>query len=199
MDYRTTLIEQFWHYQGARFPETAKFFDCESVTPTRPPVFTAAHADLNVVVNRADDPLRARAVVAMIETRERHTHFGSMASSQALAQSVFGNLKVTGNLALLCRVKDDEGRPLLDERVLSTEAFRLEQPVTVLGEPTPTSLDVWLHEEGYTVAFECKLTEVEVGKCSGPRRKPGDPLRCDRHTAFGVTNYRRLERMNGAR
>jgi hypothetical protein len=179
MDYRTNLIDQFWSYQGTRFPDTEKFFDRTSVTPKRPPVFAAGHADLNVIVNPVDDPAQARAVVSMIESQERHVHFDSMASSQALAQSVFANLAVNGNFALLGCVKDDEGRPLLDERVLSTAQFRLEQPVTTLGESTPTSLDVCFRSEGYTVAFECKLTEVEVGRCSASQRKPGTPLLCD--------------------
>ncbi len=179
MNYRTALIDQFWLYQGTRFPDTAKFFDRTSVTPTRPPVFTAAHADLNVVIDPAADPSHARAVVEMIDSQERHVHFGSMASSQALAQSVFGNLAVSRNLALLCRVKDDEGRPLLDERMLSTAVFRLEEPVATLGEPTATSLDVCFRGEAYTVAFECKLTEPEVGRCSGPQRKREDPLVCE--------------------
>jgi hypothetical protein len=141
-------------------------------------VFTAAHSDLNVIVPMGD-PSRARAVVAIVGPHERHVHFRSMASSQALAQTVFGNLAVSGDLALLCRAKDDEGRPLIDERVLSTAAFRLEEPVTTLGEPTPTSLDVYFRADSYTVAFECKLTEAEVGKCYGPQRKAGDPLLCD--------------------
>ena len=48
-----------------------------------------------------------------------------------------------------------------------------------LGEPRPTSVDVWIKSE-HRIAVECKLTEPEFGSCSRPRLKQGlDSYYCD--------------------
>lgn len=96
-----------------------------------------------------------------------------MNSSQALAQSLFGNLAVHDFLRLLTAVKDDDGRPLLGEGQASSDNFSMEFHVNYLGERHPTRLDVHFSGE-YQVAFECRLRELEVGPCSRPGLKPSD-------------------------
>ena len=65
-----------------------------------------------------------------------------MMSSQALAQSVFGNVAINRMLDRLYDVQDDEGRALLDPSVVSSQTFSMEHKVDCLGEPRPTNLDV---------------------------------------------------------
>jgi hypothetical protein len=93
-----------------------------------------------------------------------------MTSSQALAQSLFGNLIVHDQLGILGDIETETGEPLVGA---SPEAAELEFEVGFLGEPRKTSLDVLVRRaNGYRVAFECKLTEPEVGTCSRPALTP---------------------------
>ncbi len=88
-----------------------------------------------------------------------------MTSSQALAQSVFGNLIVANQANILTEVVCDDGEPLLMPGALNGT---LEYETTHLNEPRPTSVDVFFHG-AYRVAIECKLMESDVGTCSRPR------------------------------
>jgi hypothetical protein len=98
-----------------------------------------------------------------------------MNSSQALAQSVLGNLAVHNALHCLSEITDeDSGEPLFGDAELVSDNFVMEQEVTYLGEPRPTSLDGFISGK-YQVAIECKFTESEVGSCSRPRLRPSEP------------------------
>ena len=100
--------------------------------------------------------------------KNRHRWFRSFASSQALAQSVFGGLAAADRLDVLARVPAECGRPAF----VKADRSRLEVEVTSLGEPRPTSLDVLLEHGDYRVAVECKFTEALFGACSRPEAKP---------------------------
>ena len=81
-----------------------------------------------------------------------------MASSQALSQSVFGNLKVYGKLSCLRDIQDDSSDFLFDDADLSVQNLKMEYTVDYLGElpPRQTSIDVFFGG-GYRIAFEGKL------------------------------------------
>ena len=106
-----------------------------------------------------------------ISAGRRHKWFRSMKSSQALAQSVFGNLKAHRRLDCLLDVRaDDEDAPAFGAGPIDPDGVELEHSVgrEILKEPRPTDIDVWM--SGRTVVcVECKLTEAEVGRCSRPR------------------------------
>jgi len=97
-----------------------------------------------------------------------------MRSSQALAQSVFGNLKVAKKLDCLGELRDEEGLSLFP--ISDPEACSLEHQLKYLGEAeqAPTSVDV-MFVRGYRVAVECKLTEDQFGTCSRPELTDDDP------------------------
>jgi hypothetical protein len=90
-----------------------------------------------------------------------------MSSSQALAQSILGNLKLYDQLHLLNDLNDDFGEPLFGPTKIATANFKMEQSIDFLGEPRRTSVDAFISGD-YQVAIECKLTESEVGPCSRP-------------------------------
>lgn len=97
-----------------------------------------------------------------------------MRSSQALAQSVFDNLKVMKRLDCLGELRDAEGLslfPISDSQVCS-----MERHVHYLGEneQAQTSVDV-MFVKGYRLAVECKLAEDEFGTCSRPELPIDDP------------------------
>jgi len=100
-----------------------------------------------------------------------------MKSSQALAQTVFGNLCAAERFAVLDDLATEEGaRPFqgisADPRLLC-----LERAVTWLGEPRPTSIDVSICGNP-AVAIECKFTEGEVGSCSRPKLNESEADHC---------------------
>ena len=104
--------------------------------------------------------------------KERHRYFGSLRSSQALAQSMFGNLIAAGKAALLEGLETDEGLPAFFDGV-GEARLQLEYAVDHLGEPRSTSIDLWV-EGSRRVAVECKFTETEFGTCSRPGLRPTD-------------------------
>jgi hypothetical protein len=160
MPYKDQLVAGFWRYASSKnYPMGT--LDRQDAGP-RPPV---VNADLNIL-RAPDDPDERQAILReTLPPRNRHRWFRSMTSSQALAQSVFGNLIVSGRLDLLSGIYTDEGEPLIGPR---PESAKLEFEVGFLGEPRKTSLDVLIsHSDGYRVAFECKLSESEVGRCRG--------------------------------
>jgi hypothetical protein len=93
-----------------------------------------------------------------------------MSSSQAIAQSVFGNLKIYGALGLMNELSDEHVRPIFGKEVITPKNFQMEYKVDSLGEPRPTSLDALITGKR-PVAIECKLMEFEVGSCSRPLLK----------------------------
>lgn len=140
------------------------------------PVLRDEFVDINVLVPQ--DGCRAAECRALIAPTKRHQHFGSLRSSQALAQSVLGAIAIFRRLDLLSAVRAECGRPafFMDHRGWSLE---LEHEVDTLKEPRQTSIDVLLSGANRRIAVECKFTETEFGTCSRPRLKPDDPQRCD--------------------
>jgi hypothetical protein len=82
-------------------------------------------------------------IVGIIPTAQRHRHFGSMQSSQAIAQSVFGTISAFGCLPLLADVAAEDGMPAFGP-ILDNTTLIMEHSIKTLGEPRPTSIDVWL-------------------------------------------------------
>lgn len=138
-EYRKDLVRRFWTYVQAR-PALMRLFDKEVRSDSRPPVFIRGKRDENIIVNTSSrtGPL----VLKEIGARQRHKWFGSMSSSQALAQSVFGNLKVHDALDCLNDLAADDGSMLFAPATLTKDRICLEHTVTSLREPRPTSVDV---------------------------------------------------------
>jgi len=172
MQYRPEMIARFWEYKQRAFAKRPKLFDSEAPSDSRPPVFLPEFAHLNILTCPGCSEAECEAVYKSLPVRERHRWFRSMTSSQALAASVFGNLKVLGALGQLEGLADDNGLPVFGKCPLNQAS--LEYDVTYLGEPRSTSIDVLLGG-ACPVMVECKLTEPEVGTCSRPLLKPSDP------------------------
>jgi hypothetical protein len=171
--YKNTIQDGFRKYRHLRYAQQAHLF--ETRPDDGPVVFQRKHADANILVpanDIANEDERKR-IVEMIPPRERHRHFGSMSSSQALAQSVFGVIGVLKRQSQLSSVLSDDGK-LAFGPSFETSSLKLEKSLGTLGEPRPTSVDVGI-EGPYRVAVECKLTERGFGQCSRPhltKKKP---------------------------
>jgi hypothetical protein len=151
-------------------------------------VFAREHAIRNVITRPGAASADRERVLSQVSQLGRHRWLGSMRSSQALAWSVFANLKASDRVDLLSLLSDDRGLPLLGPS--APDRLDLEHQVGHLGEPQPTSLDAmatWRTPDGaYVVAIECKLTETEVGACSRPRLQPSDGARYERTHCDGT-------------
>ncbi|MYD93238.1 MAG: hypothetical protein F4Y02_06005 [Chloroflexi bacterium] len=144
----------------------------------RPPVLRPEFAAKSVLI--PSDTAKAAAVVSTVPDGERHRWFRSFKSSQALAQSVFGAVVAFGRLDVLDGILADCGRPAFLEDTRSTSLV-LEHNVRNLGEPRPTSVDVFLKARSRRVAVECKFMEREFGTCSRTRLRPGDSTYAEQH------------------
>lgn len=169
--YLEGLVERLWRYRGTQFAGAGDAFDWR--IPPKPPVFSRSQADLNVLARTGASEAERQQVLAELPIGRRHKWFGSMKSSQALAQSVFANLKVLGKLDVLAGILGDDGQPIFFSRPASEYRLALDHPIGHLREPRPTSVDVFLSGPD-VVAVECKLSEGEVGTCSRPRLRPGE-------------------------
>ena len=108
-DYLDRLHATQWDYRDTVFPHDSHLFR-PGEDRQHPPVFLKEHADHNVL--RPPDPALTKAVLDSIPEGRRHKWFRSMKSSQALAQSVFGNLKAHRRLDCLLDVRaDDDDAP----------------------------------------------------------------------------------------
>jgi hypothetical protein len=172
-DYRNDLIRRFWDYRRASFAGADDLFDDKYSEGNSPPVFKKEHASENVLVKPSASEDEKKKVRQEIPPKGRHRWFRSMTSSQALAQSVFGNLKFYGKLGLLGDIRDDEGQPIFANGQASNFKCTLEYDVGYLGEPRSTNVDAFLDGD-YRVAVECKLSEADVGNCSRPRLSTKD-------------------------
>ncbi len=166
--YKTDLLKRYWKYQEVVFANEGELFDDRYVKPASPPVFKRSKAQKNVIINPSASEQEKKALFALIPEGEWQRWYGSMNSSQALAQSVLGNLFVYNSLHCLSELEDDAGLPLLGKGQIPPDDFKMEYKINYLGEPRPTSLDGFLPGE-YQIAIECKFTEAEVGTCSRPR------------------------------
>ncbi len=178
MDYKSELNQRYWEYQKSYFSNLEKFFDCPYANNGRPPVFIRSEAWRNVIINPDANCDEKNELLCLIPKGERHKWFGSMNSSQALAQSVFGNLAVYGFLLCLAELKSDENLELFGKAQVLLDNFKMEHKIKHLGEPRSTSLDGYISGD-YQVAIECKFTEAEVGTCSRSRLSRDDASHCD--------------------
>lgn len=167
-DYKADLNQRYWEYQKSQFSNGLNFFERPYAQDGRPPVFIRDEAWRNVIVNSVASQQDTHRLLALIPNGERQKWFGSMNSSQALAQSIFGNLAINDSLHYLSEIKDDEGQDLFGKAKISSDNFAMEYKVKYLREPRSTSLDGYVSGD-YRIAIECKFTEAEVGTCSRPR------------------------------
>ena len=170
--YPGSLIRQFWDYVDTLPGELADELESTRGDGKRPPVFRKSAVTRNILMPPDATPELRATIEATLPRNERHRYFGSLRSSQALAQSVFGNLIAAGKAALLEGLETDEGLPAFFDGV-GEARLQLEYAVDHLGEPRSTSIDLWV-EGSRRVAVECKLTETEFGTCSRPGLRPTD-------------------------
>lgn len=142
----------------------------------RPPVLGKGFDAENVLT--APDGSHSEEVRAAVPVRERHRWFRSLFSSQALAQSVFGNVRAYGFLDILRDVPAECGREAFF-RNGGDWNLDLERKLTSLNEPRPTTVDVLLQSSDRRVAVECKFTEGEFGTCSRTRLPRHDVQHCN--------------------
>jgi hypothetical protein len=173
VDYKAELHQRYWEYQKSHFPEWQEYFKRPAAEDLRPPVFKTQEAWRNVIVGMNASQQEKDRLLSLIPKSDHHKWFRSMNSSQALAQSVLGNLAVYGYLNSLSKLWDDDGLELLGKAQAALDHFAMEYKVDYLNEPRSTSLDGYLGND-YRVAIECKFTEAEVGTCSRPRLKKED-------------------------
>ena len=172
-DYRKNMVRQFWKYQKENFSDWKEYFEKSFNSDGRPPVFHKKAPDYNVIFNPDSSSPERELLLKEIPPKERHRWFRSMSSSQAVAQSILGNLKIYDRLHYLCELADDAGLPLMGSASPTEENIYMEYTVDYLNEPRPTNLDGFISGD-YQVAIECKLLEREVGTCSRPRLRKKD-------------------------
>jgi hypothetical protein len=187
--YLTQLRKGFSEYRDAYFVAGSNVF--EDRAEGEAVVFKSAYRDQNLIIPPCSASKRAQ-IIAKIPRSKRHRHFGSMQSSQALAQSVFGAIETCGRLPLLSAIKAEDGR-LAFGTALNQTSLELEKDIDSLGEQLgrSTSVDVWF-EGPYRVAVECKLSEAAFGTCSRTRLEPGDKQHCD--GSYTLQGERKMER-----
>ena len=174
-EYVKTLTSTLWTYGGQRLGTEGGHLDVAHSWPKSPPVFTPESSDANVIVP-PDHALAAR-VRGMIPRSKRHRWFRSMKSSQALALSVFGNLKVLHLTHVLQHVEAEDGAgPAFRTDNVRPEDLLLEHEPQTLRDTTNVDLFV---AGSHAVAVECKLSESEVGACSRPALSLEDSRFCD--------------------
>ena len=186
LNYKKAMVSRFWDYQKRHFPQIDGIFERPFATDGRPPVFLPGEAARNVMVHPDLGPAGADKLLALVPKWERHRWFGSMSSSQALAQSVLGNLAVGNQLHCLTDLQADEGDSLLGNAQVSSTNFAMEHKVSHLEERRPTSLDGYI-SGSYRVAIECKLMEAEMGPCSRSRLTPTNPDIASGHCSGNYT------------
>lgn len=169
-EYKADLLQRYWKYRESQFPNEQGLFDSRYCQPTNPPVFRRNEAWRNVIINPNATQKEVDRLLCLMPDGERQKWFRSMNSSQALAQSVLGNLAIYGFLSCLSELKDDEGMGLFGKAEISSDNFKMEHKIDYLGEPRQISLDGYFSGD-YRIAIECKFTESEVGTCSRPRLK----------------------------
>jgi hypothetical protein len=172
--YKADLVARYWKYQQNHFPDLHNHFELGHV----PPVFLTRAAWGNILFDPNADDHEREALLKLIPVGEHHKWFRSMNSSQALAQSVLGNLAIHDSLGCLNDLPADDGGTLFSGGSITSKQFAMEHKIGYLGEPHPTSLDGYFSGD-YRIAIECKFTEQEVGTCSKPHLAPELPFHCD--------------------
>lgn len=172
-EFKEKLTQRYWKYQETQFSNQLNLFERPKADHGRPPVFIREESWRNVITDPNADQEEIKQLIALVPDGERHRWYGSMNSSQALAQSVLGNLAVNNLLERLSDINSDEGNELFGDVQHLSDNFSMEHKVNYLGEPRSTSLDGLISGD-YQIAIECKFTEPEMGTCSRPRLKPAD-------------------------
>ena len=165
--YQKELVATFWRYVRSR-QGLVQYLEETVAKGTRPPVFAADHSESNVISAPGVSPQIRAALLSTLPRRSTTRGSEACRVSQALAQSLFGNLIAYGELGVLADIATESGEPLVGARI---ESAKLEHAVECLGEMQnrETNIDVLLRcADGYRVAFECKLRETEIGRCSRP-------------------------------
>ncbi len=133
--YKEALVQRFWTFQKARYGEENHLFEKTVVeNPKRPPVFLREYGHENVLVNEDLGKEVIEQVRNLIPEREWHIKFTSMTSSQALAQSVFGNLKAQDKMGCLSGLLGDDGNPLFITGEATGGNLEMEKTILYLGE-----------------------------------------------------------------
>jgi hypothetical protein len=172
--YRNNLIHRYWVYQEKYFHPWDEYFDRENNNYQRPPVFLDAQK--NIIIDPDSTEADNEPLFKIIDKSEHHRWFHSMNSSQALALSIFGNLRLSNQLGILSNLMCDEGSPIFETENFVPVQIEMEKKINYLGERRSTSVDVFLSGD-YQIAIECKFTEQEVGPCYHPRIAKGKPER----------------------
>jgi len=173
-DYIAELRKQFWDYRQDKFANRDYYFEDRPLGD--PVVFRSQYRDYNLAIPASVSDADRQRVINLLPIAKRHTHFGSLQSSQALVQSVFGTLKVLKKLAWLSDVAAEDGTPAFLQDASSARCV-IEKDITTLGELKghKTQVDFCIENDNYRVAVECKLTEPDFGTCSRPKLNPTDP------------------------
>lgn len=171
ISYKEELVRRYWTYQRLFFPQIDTYFERPFAPDGRAPVFLPHQVKHNIITKPDATPEELNQLSSLVPPGERHKWFHSMNSSQAIAQSVLGNLAIYKYLNCLTELSDEEGKPLFSKAQVSPENFAMEHKINYLGEPRPTSLDGFVSGT-YQIAIECKFTEAEVGCCSRPLLRP---------------------------
>ena len=138
--YKEELVIRYWAYQRLFFPQLENYFERPFAPDGRPPVFLIHQAWHNVITKPDATPEELSLLLSLLPSWERHKWFRSMNSSQALAQSVLGNLAIYNHLNCLIELSDDEGEPLFGKAHVSPYNFTMEHKKSRL-EKTGQALD----------------------------------------------------------
>lgn len=98
MSYRDDMLQGFWGYVEEYYPVLKASLDSEETSSTRPPVFKEICAYRNLLSDPKLGFFKRRKLRSLIPDAGRHRWFRSMSSSQAFAQSFFGNLILLGEI-----------------------------------------------------------------------------------------------------
>lgn len=174
LDYLSLLRRHFWQYRENKFADKDFYF--EDRPPGGPVVFNREYRDHNVVTPSGISVDDRQRIIDQVPKAKRHIHFGSLQSSQALVQSVFGTLVALNELDWLSNVVAEDGTSAFPQDANNANCV-LEKDITTLGELKghSTQVDFWIETANYRVAVECKLTESDFGTCSRTKISPNDP------------------------
>jgi hypothetical protein len=190
-NYRAQVLERLWRYSDQYLVPASDHLELvRDENPNRPPVLLPNRADQNVL--RGPQVGFHRQLLDLVPRSKRHRWFRSMTSSQALTQSVFGNLIVSGNLSILGEITCDDGEPFIESQHLVGSAASLEFAVGYLGEQRSSSVDVRIQGD-YGLSIECKFMEADVGTCSRPRLTERDANFEEDHCDGSYTVQRRRQ------
>ncbi len=164
------MFKRFWQFRNNKYKDAQNLFDCLYSEEIRPPVFSRENGYRNIILKEDMTEDIKKSILEQIPKGKWHKWYNSMTSSQALTQSVFGNLIVLKRLNVLAEINGDDGKPIFLRNFDYEKNCKLEYVVNYLGERRSTNIDVFF-DENYRVAVECKLMEYEIGPCYAGRQK----------------------------